>query len=81
MWTQIRTATGSLLTRIGSLVGSKVVAVTSYAPMVAAGALGGGLALMPWMFGLSVWAYWFTIPLGLIAGVVGYFAVFVAMDE
>jgi hypothetical protein len=36
---------------------------------------------MPWLFDLSAWAYWFTIPFGLTAGVLGYFAVFMAMDE
>jgi hypothetical protein len=81
MWTQIKTVIGSLMQRIGSFVGSKAVVVTSYAPMIAAVVFGGGLALMPWLFDLSAWAYWFTIPFGLTAGVLGYFAVFMAMDE
>ena len=81
MWTQIKTIIGSLMRRAVSWIGSKAVVVTSYAPMIAAGICGGGLALMPWLCDLSAWAYWFTIPLGLTAGVVGYFAVFVAMDE
>ena len=81
MWTQIKTAIGSLMQRIGSFVGSKAVVVTSYLPMIAAVVFGGGLALMPSLFDMVSWAYIVTIPLGVAGGFAAYMAVYMAMED
>ena len=83
MWTQIKTVIGSLMQRIGSLIGSAEnsrVWVASYWPMLAGILVALPFVFMPAIFGLSAWTYLVTVPIGIGAGVIGYSAAYMYMD-
>jgi hypothetical protein len=78
--TQIKTVIGRLIERLPLRAGL-LTWTASYAPMIAALVVGLPIAAMPMIFDTTAWAFVFTLPLGVTAGLLAFLGVYMMMEE
>jgi hypothetical protein len=71
-WNWLRDSFGGLPT---------VVWAVSYWPIIAGLVVGLPILLMPAIFSLTWLAYFFTVPLGITAGVLGYLGAYMMLED